>query len=165
MLYCQRCGAPTEEREIEGRRRPVCVACGAVAYLDPKLAVAVVIARGGQILLGERGPTTREPGKWSFPAGFVERGERVEDAARREVREEVGLDVELGPLLGLFSDSGETVVLAAFAAISAVGEAQAGDDLTAVAWFDAGALPDLAFPHDAEIVAAWRAWWAQRATG
>lgn len=51
-----------------------------VAYLDPKLAVAVVIARAGRVLLGRRGANTRAPGRWSFPAGFVERGERVEDS-------------------------------------------------------------------------------------
>lgn len=140
---------------MEGRVRPVCVACGAVTYLDPKLAVAVVIAREGWLLLGQRGPTTREPGKWSFPAGFVERGERVEDAAMREVREEVGLTVTLGPLLGLYSSPGETVVLAAYAADRVAGEPGAGDDLDAVSWFPLAALPELAFPHDREIIAAW----------
>ncbi len=127
MSFCQRCGRPTAERDIDGRPRPACTACGAVVYLDPKLAVAVVIEREGRLLLGRHGEGTREPGKWSFPAGFVERGERVEDAARREVREEVGLRVELGPLLGLYSRTGETVVLAVYAAIDAAGEPVAGD--------------------------------------
>ncbi|HET7095609.1 MAG TPA: NUDIX hydrolase, partial [Thermomicrobiales bacterium] len=80
-LHCQRCGAATEERFVEGKPRPVCPACGQVVYFDPKLAVAVVIEREGRLLLGRRGPTTTQAGRWSFPAGFVERGERVEDAA------------------------------------------------------------------------------------
>lgn len=158
MSYCQRCGQPLGEREVGGQVRPACAACGAVTYLDPKLAVAVVIERRGRVLLGKRGEGTREPGKWSFPAGFVERGERVEDAARREVREEVGLDVALGPLLGLYSQTGETVVLAVYAAVSATGEPSAADDLVAVGWFDLHALPELAFPHDTRIIADWRAW-------
>lgn len=156
MLYCQRCGGTTEERETDGRARPVCVACGQVTYLDPKLAVAVVIARDGKLLLGLRGGHTASPGKWSFPAGFVERGERVEDAAVRETCEEVGLDVALGPLLGLYSRPGETVVLAVYLAAAAAGEPVAADDLDAVAWFSPDALPDLAFPHDAHIIDAWR---------
>ena len=156
-MYCQQCGSPTEERLVEDRLRPVCVACGAVTYLDPKLAVAVVIQRDGKLLFGRRGPGTREPGKWSFPAGFVERGERVEDAALREVREEVGLEVELGPLLGLYSATGETVVLAVYLATTASGGAVAGDDLVEVGWFAPDALPELAFPHDERIVTAWRA--------
>lgn len=156
MLYCQRCGGETEERGVDGRARPVCLGCGAVSYLDPKLAVAVLIEREGKVLLGKRGPGAREPGKWAFPAGFVERGEPVEAAAVREVREEVGLVVELGPLLGLISSPGETVVVAVYAAARAEGEAVAADDLEAVGWFSPDALPELAFAHDAEMLAAWR---------
>ena len=156
MLFCQRCGQPTEERTIDGRPRPVCVACDTVTYLDPKLAAALVIARHGRILLGRRGPGTRAAGKWSFPAGFVERGERVEDAAVREAREEVGLVVTIGPLLGLYSSPGETVVLAVYVAADATGEAVAGDDLAEVGWFSPDGLPDLAFPHDRRILADWR---------
>ena len=156
MPYCQRCGGKTTEQTIDGRSRPVCGACGFVVYLDPKLAVAVVIARKGRILLGRRGPNSREPGRWSFPAGFVDRGEAVEEAVVREVLEETGLVIEPGPLLGLFSRRGETVVLAAYAAASATGEPVAGDDLDQLDWFDPGQLPDLAFPHDRDIVAAWQ---------
>jgi 8-oxo-dGTP diphosphatase len=155
-MYCQRCGSPTEERLVEEKVRPVCVACGHVTYLDPKLAVAVVIERAGRLLFGRRGPGAREAGKWSFPAGFVERGERVEDAAVREVAEEVGLTVELGPLLGLYSATGETVVLAVFLATAVAGEPVAGDDLIEIGWFAPGDLPDLAFAHDERIVAAWQ---------
>jgi ADP-ribose pyrophosphatase YjhB (NUDIX family) len=155
-MFCQRCGAATENRLVEDRVRPVCVACGTVTYLDPKLAVAVVVERDGRLLFGRRGPGTREPGKWSFPAGFVERGERVEDAAVREVAEEVGLEVEVGPLLGLYSATGETVVLAVYPATAVRGKAVARDDLIEVGWFPADALPELAFPHDERIVEAWR---------
>jgi len=156
--YCQRCGSPTAPRVVDGRTRPVCAnpACGAVTYLDPKLAVAVVIARDGRVLLGKRAPHTRAPGRWSFPAGFVERGEPVEATAAREVREETGLAVTLGPLLGLYSEPGEPVVLVAYAAEHVDGEAVAGDDLVAVGWFAPDALPELAFAHDGRILAAWR---------
>lgn len=154
--HCQRCGAPCETRDVEDRPRPVCTRCGAVTYLDPKLAVAVLIARDGEVLLGRRGPGTREPGKWSFPAGFVERGEVVEEAARREAREEAGLEVSLGPLLGLISSEGETVVVAVYPARSWTGEPRAGDDLTEIAWFRVDSLPELAFPHDRRIIDRWR---------
>jgi 8-oxo-dGTP diphosphatase len=153
--YCAVCGSLTEERTVEGSSRSVCTACGQVVYLDPKLAVAVLIARDGRILLGKRGPGAREPGKWSFPAGFVERGERVERAAAREAREETGLDVVVGDLVGLFSSDGETVVLAVYEATFAVGEPRAGDDLVEVAWFAISDLPELAFPRDQRIVDEW----------
>jgi 8-oxo-dGTP diphosphatase len=153
--HCAGCGSLTEERDVEGRVRPVCTACGQIAYLDPKLAVAVLIARDGRLLLGKRGPGTREPGKWSFPAGFVERGEPVERAAAREAREETGLDVVVGDLVGLYSSEGETVVLAVYEANSAVGEPRAGDDLVQVGWFAFSDLPELAFPRDQRILDEW----------
>ncbi len=162
-MFCQRCGAPTEERSVDGRERPVCTGCGAVVYLDPKLAVAVVIERDGCILLGKRAAWTRAPGAWSFPAGFVERGEVVETAAIREVVEETGLLVELGPILGVFSESGETVILLVYPAISFTGDPVAGDDLTELRWFSPASLPELAFSHDAAILKLWESWRGQRA--
>ncbi len=162
-MYCQQCGQPTEERIVDGIARPVCTACGAVTYLDPKLAVAIVIERDGMVLLGRRGEGTRAAGRWSFPAGFVERGEVVEEAAIREAREESSLTVTLGPLLGLYSSPGETVVLAVYPAERATGEPHAGDDLADLGWFALEALPELAFPHDRRIITAWHDWRARRA--
>jgi mutator protein MutT len=150
--HCQSCGGVTKERQVDGRLRPVCQECGAVTYLDPKLAVAVVLRRDELVLLGRRGAGARAAGKWSFPAGFVERGEVVEEAAVREVREETGFTIELGPLVGLISSAGETVVLAVFTGTITDGDQSAGDDLTELGWFAPDALPELAFPHDREIL-------------
>ena len=159
-MFCQRCGGATEPRIVEERERPVCVVCGMVTYLDPKLAVAVVIERDGLLLLGRRGPAASMSGRWSFPAGFVERGEAVESAAMREAREETSLNVELGPLLGLYSREGETVVLAVYVAHGFSGEPTAGGGLDPVRWGPGGGPPAMAFPHDRAIVDAWRQWWA-----
>ena len=152
MLHCQSCGGVTDERTVDGRLRPVCRSCGAVTYLDPKLAVAVVVQRDCMVLLGRRGPGTRAPGKWSFPAGFVERGEVVEEAAVREVREETGFTIALGPLVSLISAPGEAVVLAVYTGTILSGNERADDDLTELGWFSLDALPELAFPHDIEIL-------------
>lgn len=138
----------------EGRDRPVCSACGHITFLDPKLAVAAVIVHDGSILLGKRGPGTRSPGKWSFPAGFVERGEQVEAATAREVLEETGLRISPGRLVGLFSEQGETVVLAVYEAELEDPEASpvAADDLEELGWFQLDALPALAFERDYRII-------------
>lgn len=158
MRFCSQCGQPLGEREVEGKRRPACPACGFVVFHDPKLAVALVIARDGALLLGQRGPNASAAGKWSFPAGFVDRGERVEDAAAREAREETGLDVRLDRLIGLYSARGNPVVLAVYAATVTGGALRAADDLTALAYFPLDALPEPAFLHDRQIVADWLAW-------
>lgn len=154
FAYCPTCGSPNEMQERDGRHRPVCTACGHITFLDPKLAVAALILREGQILLGKRGPGTRSPGKWSFPAGFVERGEQVEAATAREVREETGLEVEPGALVGLFSEPGETVVLAVYEAtvLETTSVPVAADDLVELGWFPLDALPELAFERDYRII-------------
>jgi ADP-ribose pyrophosphatase YjhB (NUDIX family) len=164
-MHCQRCGALTEERVHDGRLRPVCTGCGAVTWIDPKLAVTVVIERDGRVLLGKRGEGTRQPGRWSFPAGFVERGEVVEAAAIREVREEVGLTIEVGPILGVFSEPGEAVVLLAYPATVVAGKAVAGDDITETGWFAPDDLPELAFDHDPDILRLWQDWRNAGASG
>ena len=154
FAYCPTCGSPNQMQERDGRSRPVCTACGHITFLDPKLAVAALIVRDGKILLGKRGPGTRSPGKWSFPAGFVERGEQVEAATAREVLEETGLEIEPGRLFGLFSEMDETVVLAVYeATIRNPGAAPvAADDLVDLGWFPLDGLPELAFDRDYRII-------------
>src|SRR5579884_1913938 len=97
--YCIDCGAKMEGRESFGRQRPVCPSCGHVHFEDPKVAVGVVVASAGRILLTRR---NHEPklGEWSFPAGFVDAGENVVEAAAREALEETGVRVQIGTLLG-----------------------------------------------------------------
>jgi mutator protein MutT len=155
-IFCQRCGGATEKHLHDGRERPKCVDCGAITFFDPKLAVAVLIERDGRLLLGRRAEGAREAGRWSFPAGFVERGEVIEAGAAREVLEEVSLTVEIGSLLGLYSYEGEEIALAVYVAARVSGEPVAHDDLDKVEWFDIDHLPDLAFPHDAQIIESWR---------
>src|SRR5215210_3596590 len=158
MRYCSTCGHALGEREVGGKVRPACPSCGAVVFEDPKLAVVVLIERDGRVLMGRRSRHSASPGKWSFPAGFVDRGERVEDAAVREVREETGLEVRLDALLGLYSATGETVVLAVYVGTPVGGTLQAADDLTELAFFPFDAPPEPAFAHDPQILADWLAW-------
>ena len=125
-------------------------------FLDPKVAAVVLVLRDGDLVLVRRGI---EPamGRWSFPSGYVDRGEVVEDAARREVKEETGLDVRLGGFVGLYSMSDSPVVLAVFSAVIIGGQLQAGHDAEGVGTFALEELPPLPFPHDYEILADWKA--------
>jgi 8-oxo-dGTP diphosphatase len=61
------------------------------------MVVAAVIERDGQILIGQRRAEDRHPLKWEFPGGKVERYENPRDALRRELREELGIDANIGP--------------------------------------------------------------------
>jgi ADP-ribose pyrophosphatase YjhB (NUDIX family) len=96
-------------------------------------------------------------GKWSFPSGYVNRGEDVELAAAREVEEETYLHVRINWNIGVYSEAGRPVVLAAYDATMVSGELAAGDETSEVGLFDLGDLPELAFEHDTHILKDWRA--------
>ncbi len=99
------------------------------------------------VLLVER---KNPPFGWALPGGFVDYGERVEDAVKREVKEETGLDFLNEKLVGVFSDPGRDerfhTVTVAFLGEYA-GNLSAGSDAADVKWFDLEKLPDLAFDH------------------
>ena len=153
--FCPRCGAALRLKGRDDGRR-WCGACEFVHYLDPKLAVvALVEDDAGRLLYIQR---NHEPqlGAWAWPSGFVDAGEDVREAARREVREETGLEVELGELHGVWSGGGDPVVLLVWRARPIGGRLQAGPEADAAAWRAPADVPS-AFPHDDDILRAWRA--------
>ena len=130
------------------------------AFARPALTVDCVVFGLGQdglkVLLIRRG---RAPfrGKWALPGGFVETDESLEDAARRELREETGLHRIFLEQLYTFGrpkrDPRERVVTVAYYALVNLGEhrIRASTDARAAAWFSVSHLPGLAFDH-AEIL-------------
>lgn len=144
--HCPRCGAAPE---VELPRSLHCPACGLRAYFNPK-PVACVIARdaAGAVVLVRR---AFDPGKgrWSMPGGFVDLGESVEEAARREVREELEVDADVGGLVGVYSSGADRVVVIVYAA-TLRGEPRTTDEVTEVRAFPPDALPwdELAFRSD-----------------
>jgi NAD+ diphosphatase len=86
-LFCGRCGTPTQAQRAGHARH--CPACGYHSFprLDP--AIIVLAQDGGQALLGRQ--ASWPPGRYSTIAGFVEPGESLEDAVRRELHEETGV--------------------------------------------------------------------------
>jgi len=119
----------------------------------PRPTVDVVIeVDGGIVLIRRRNP----PHGWALPGGFVDYGERVEDAARREMREETSLDVTLVDLLGVYSDpsrDARTHTISTVFVGRANGNPQAADDAAEIGVFEEATLPKpLAFDH-ARIVA------------
>ncbi len=153
--YCAGCGIPLELRSLEGIVRPVCSQCGRVVYYDPKVAATAVVERAGQVLMLRRAVETGY-GLWSLPGGYVDRGEVVEVAAAREVREETGLQVQIGELVGLFSEEGHPVVVAAYVAVETGGKLEAGPEALELGFYSLDGLPALAFPRDRLILARWR---------
>lgn len=109
----------------------------------PEVAVGGVCVRDGRLLVVQRGRGVAT-GRWSLPGGRVEPGETLATAVSRELREETGLDVEVGPLCGIaerISERAHYVILDYW--VSASGTATAGDDAAAVAWVDRAGLDAL----------------------
>ncbi|HYR95233.1 MAG TPA: NUDIX hydrolase [Candidatus Binatus sp.] len=114
----------------------------------PRATVDVIIeVEGGIVLVRRRYP----PLGWAIPGGFVDRGERAEDAARREMREETSLDVELVDLLGVYSDPARDArghTLSTVYVGRARGRPRAGDDAMEAGVFSETTLPaPLVFDH------------------
>ena len=153
--YCQRCGERLEEKHIEGMARPHCPACGYVVFLDPKVAAVSLVVDGDGLVMVKRG-VEPQYGKWAFPSGYVDRGEVVEAAAIREVKEETGLDVALDKLIGVYSLEGNPVVLVVYSAHITGGAVKIGHDALDVRTFALSELPPLPFPHDEKMLNDWQ---------
>jgi 8-oxo-dGTP diphosphatase len=113
VRFCPRCGEPAE---VEFPQRITCPHCGYAAYYNPKpVAAAIPIDDDGRVILLRRG---FDPGQglWTFPGGFVDLGESVEEAARREVDEELGMAIEVERLVGVYSRAEDRVVLIVYGA-------------------------------------------------
>ena len=140
-----------------GLPRPTCRSCGFVHFRNPAVGVAVVLLDdAGRVLLGRRS-AGGNVGEWCIPCGYVEWGEDIRDAARREFREETGIDVEIGDLCAVhsnFHNPGSLTVGVWFFATAVGGQAHASDDLDQLGWFSPAEPPEpLAFPTDRRVLA------------
>jgi ADP-ribose pyrophosphatase YjhB (NUDIX family) len=133
----------------------------ATAYpVRPVVGVGAVIVRDGRALVVRRGHEPRK-GEWSLPGGAVELGEPLEDAVRREMKEETGLDVEVGAILEVFDrihrDADGRIryhfVIVDYACTSSEGDAVAGSDAEAVAWITEDEIDGYGInPHAARVI-------------
>lgn len=154
--YCPHCATELERSMIGGRERSRCPACGFIHWRNPGVGAAVVVFNAdGNLLMVRRGPHATRAGFWSMPAGFVDYGEDVREAAARELLEETGLVAEIGDVLFVasnFHDPEKLTVGTWFAGTVTGGELTAGDDADAVGWFPLDDLPPLAFETDRALI-------------
>jgi ADP-ribose pyrophosphatase YjhB (NUDIX family) len=104
MKFCSACGASVALKVPPGDSLPrhVCDACGTIHYSNPKMVVGAIPEWEGRILLCKRAIEPRY-GLWTLPAGFMENGETVADAARRETLEEAKARVTLTEMYSVLS--------------------------------------------------------------
>jgi len=149
MKFCSECGQPvvTAIPAGDNRKRFVCRNCGIVHYQNPRIVAGCVPEYRDEILLCRRAIEPRS-GYWTVPAGFMELGETVADAAARETLEEAEARVEVGALIAVVDVVQAKQVHVFFAGTLPEPTFGTGDETLAVALFKADDIPwdDIAFP-------------------
>ena len=165
VFYCTQCGSPVTASSPAGDHylRYVCTECDHVLYENPKIVAGCVPEHDGQILLCKRAIEPRS-GYWTVPAGFMELGETVAEAALRETREEACADVELDELLAIVNVMRAGQVHVFYRARLPVPEFAVGEESLEVRLVPIDAIPwdDIAFPS---ITIALRTYLRQRSEG
>ena len=149
MKFCPSCAAPVAVRIPEGDHLPraVCTGCGTIHYRNPRLIAGCVPEHEGRILICRRAIEPRR-GFWTIPAGFMEVGETLQQAAARECHEEALARVEVGSLCAVVHVLHAEQVHVMFRA-ALIGNAYGvGAESLETVLCDAGDLPwpEIAFP-------------------
>jgi len=156
--WCPQCGGALDRVVRGDHPRPRCPACGFTFFASMGVGAAVAVRdAAGRLLLVQRGPGQFGAGRWCFPCGFVEWGEDVAVAARREALEEAGVAVTLGEIVQVATnlhDPSRPTIGIWFAAtlVDPTATPVAGDDAVGVAWVDPADPPELAFPTDRALL-------------
>jgi ADP-ribose pyrophosphatase YjhB (NUDIX family) len=153
VRFCSACGA-----KLPSPPPVTCATCGTSHYLNPWPCANGVVIRDGRVLLGRRAHSPWY-GLWGSPGGFCELGEHPAETVVREVREEMGLEVEVADYLGTWVDvyaddpgapDAGVINVAYYTAVPTSDvEGRAADpvEVSEVAWFGWDELPsDLAPP-------------------
>lgn len=153
--FCQKCGARLIEGYDHGSKRLMCPDCSYIHYKNPYPAVSVLIAKDRKVLLGKRDINNLGGDKWCMPCGYIEYDEDFVTAAKREVREETGLEVEIRDIINVahnfLAPSVHSIVVVCYG-ICVGGSLAAGDDIMELGWFDIETLPEMAFQADVHII-------------
>jgi ADP-ribose pyrophosphatase YjhB (NUDIX family) len=159
VRFCALCGSEMRMRTVlpDHKRFKVCSRCGFVYFPGPKLVAGCLVIDAGRVLLLRRG---LEPqiGKWTFPGGYVDLGESPAEAALRETREEVGMQVVLGRVLGVYADPDHPIsAVVVYMAKPGVEEAGVTDEATEVRYFAPQDIPwhEIAFPTTRAALHDW----------
>lgn len=155
--FCPSCATKLESSDDgEGK---TCPNCGRSWYRSSSPTAGCVIVRDGKALITKR---ARDPekGRYDIPGGFLHAGEEVLDGLRREIREELDVEIDVGMddlkqiTPHVYGDEGDFTLALGFVARLASGEPRAGDDVAEIKWVAEDEVDDIPFAwdHDHAIV-------------
>lgn len=159
--YCPFCGQTLQRPEGDKVGTPRCAKCEHSFYSSPHPTVSAVIVDGGEerVLLTRR---NIEPfkGYWDIPGGFLELGESLQDGLRREIHEELGVEIQIRSVLGSYSDTygqdGTPTINIFYLATILEGRVVAGSDVSEFRWFHQQDIPEtIAFDTGRLALHAW----------
>lgn len=165
--FCTQCAAPLEWRRLQDERhaQPVCTGCGRVEWQNPKPTASALITRRApdgtrEVLLVRRAVPPCQ-GCWDCPGGFIDPDEHPEAALRREMREELGLDISIERFLGVFvdryGDDGESTLNLYYEVTVRGGTLTPASDVSEATWFGLDHIPEpMAFDNNRRALTALR---------
>ena len=140
--FCGKCGTAMRHHENPDEPAFVCPKCGYTAYPKISPAVIVLVTKGDQVLLQRN--SHYKSANWSLVAGFVDPGENLEEAVRREAREESSIEVKDIRYVRSQTWTFPSNIMIGFRAEYAAGEIHPdGEEVIASQWFDRGNLPEI----------------------
>jgi len=148
LKFCSNCGSINKIGIIEGRSRYFCSDCNTIHYENPKPTATLICPKLNYILLVKR---AFDPGKglWGLPGGFVEKGESLEAAASRELKEETMLEGKAINTIGTCTHNntifGDILLIGVEMEITNWENIIAGDDAEEAQLFLISSMPKLAF--------------------
>ena len=149
MNFCSHCGRSVSLKipEEDNRPRHVCDSCGNIHYQNPKIVAGCIPEWQGKILLCRRAIEPRY-GLWTIPAGYMENGETLEQAACRETEEEACARVDLDGLYAVYNIPHVSQVYVIFRGQLADGVFSPGAESLETSLFEENQIPwsEIAFP-------------------
>jgi len=153
--FCSICGGRLKK---DKRGNLACIKCSFINFRNPRPTATGLILYKNRLLLTKRGKAPFK-GWWDLPGGYVERGETAEQALKREIEEETGLDIKIKNVFGTYSGTASFgadkywILSIVFFAQAQSQSLQANDDISDSRWFAKSEIPSkIAFDSNQKII-------------